>query len=132
MAAKAAIFPERIRRIEGSFSWIEHRFLHGGFLQALSAAELLLYYFLVTVADRNGVSYYGYERICSLLKMDIDDYLKARNSLTVRRLIAFGNDIFQVLPLPEKCLPERSSKPARADCGPRSFREILKQLGEQR
>jgi len=53
MATKSPIYPERIRRINGSFSWIEHRFLHGGFLEALSAEELLLYYFLVTVADRS-------------------------------------------------------------------------------
>ena len=114
MAAKSPIYPERIRCINGSFSWIEHRFLHGGFLEALSAEELLLYYFLVTVADRNGVSYYGYERICSLLKMHVDDFLKARSSLTLRQLIAFQSAVFQVLPLPQQCLsPEASLRQAQ-------------------
>jgi hypothetical protein len=131
MAAKAPIYPQRIRRIGGSFSWIEHRFLHGGFLKALSPGELLLYYFLVTVADRNGVSYYSYERICALLKMTSDDYLKARTSLTLRGLIAFRNRIFQVLPLPQQCLPDSSRKPARPDSGPRRLAEIFKQLGER-
>jgi hypothetical protein len=151
MAAKSPIYPERIRCINGSFSWIEHRFLHGGFLEALSAEELLLYYFLVTVADRNGVSYYGYERICSLLKMSVDDYLKARSSLTLRQLIAFQSAVFQVLPLPNKCLALETSPEnkktfarlrapqaqdttqhgARSDSHPRSVAEILKQLGER-
>jgi hypothetical protein len=154
MAAKSPIYPERIRRIKGSFSWIEHRFLHGGFLEALSAEELLLYYFLVTVGDRKGVSYYGYERICSLLKMSVDDYLKARSSLTLRQLIAFQSTVFQVLPLPQQCLPLEAShqnkitfqpfarckapqaqeialQSAGADSEPRSVAEILKQLGEK-
>lgn len=154
MAAKSPIYPERIRCINGSFSWIEHRFLHGGFLEALSAEELLLYYFLVTVADRNGVSYYGYERICSLLKMRVDDYLKARSSLTLRQLIAFQSAVFQVLPLPHQCLPPEASHEDRTtfrplaglkapqdqeivlqsagpDSEPRSVAEILKRLGER-
>jgi hypothetical protein len=42
---------ERIRKITGSFSWIDHRFVSGGFLPDLSRDEILIYLFLV-VNDR--------------------------------------------------------------------------------
>ena len=47
MAIKRLLCPDRIRRIEGSFSWIDHRFITGGFLHDLSMIEVLLYLFLV-------------------------------------------------------------------------------------
>ena len=100
MPGRAPIFPDRIRTIRGSFSWIEHRFLHDGFLRALSRDELLLYYFLVTVGDRHGVSYYDYEKICQLLKLEVDAYIRARDGLITRQLIAYQQGVFQVLPLP--------------------------------
>ncbi len=35
MQIKRVLHPERLRKIEGSFSWIDHRFLTGGFLRDL-------------------------------------------------------------------------------------------------
>jgi hypothetical protein len=51
MIEKKPIIPNRVRRIGGNFAFIEHRFLRGGFWTALSHHELLLYLFLVLVAD---------------------------------------------------------------------------------
>ena len=93
---------ERVRRITGSFSFIEHRFLRDGFWGILSCHELLLYLFLILVADRNGVSYYSYDKIYSLLRISMDEYLSARNALIDKDLIAFDGYFFQVLSLPEK------------------------------
>ena len=73
---------KRVRRITGSFAFIEHRFLRDGFWESLSRHELLLYLFLVLVADRNGVSYYSYDKIYSFLNVSADEYLTARNALT--------------------------------------------------
>jgi hypothetical protein len=105
MPGRAPIFLDRIRKIRGSFSWIEHRFVHDGFLAALSRDELLLYYFLVTVGDRHGISYYDYEKICQLLKIEVEAYVRARDALIRRQLIAYQNGVFQVLPLPLKGSP---------------------------
>ena len=91
---------DRIRKIEGSFAWIGHRFLRGGFFASLSQNELLLYFFLVLVADRQGLSYYHYDKICSLLCFSIDDYIVVRNQLIDKDLIAFDCTFFQVLSLP--------------------------------
>ena len=94
--------PNRVRRITGSFAFIEHRFLRDEFWESLSHRELLLYVFLVLVADRNGVSYYSYDKIYSLLRISMDEYLNARNALIDKDLIAFDGYFFQVLSLPEK------------------------------
>jgi len=94
--------PNRVRRITGSFSFIEHRFLRDGFWESLTHHELLLYVFLLLVADRNGVSYYSYDKIYSLLRISMDEYLNARNALIDKDLIAFDGYFFQVLSLPDK------------------------------
>ena len=62
----------------------------------------MLYVFLVLVADRNGLSYYGYDKICTLLRFTLEDYLVARNGLIDKDLIAFDGHLFQVLSLPDK------------------------------
>ena len=101
--------PHRIRKINGSFAFIEHRFLRLGFWNSLSHHELLLYLFLVIVADRNGLSYYCYDKICSLLQICVDEYILARDLLIDKDLIAFDGSLFQVLSLPQK---SRSSSTA--------------------
>jgi len=102
MITKKVISPDRIRKISGSFAFIEHRFLRAGFWTALSHHELLLYLLLVVVADRNGLSYYSYDKLCSLLKISVDDYILARDALIQKDLIAFDGSLFQVLSLPKK------------------------------
>ena len=100
MLLKKILVPHRVRRINGSFAFVPHRFISGGFMKSLGADELLLYYFLMTVADQNGISYYGSKRICSLLKMSYEQYVNARDLLMVRDLIAYDETFFQVLELP--------------------------------
>jgi hypothetical protein len=102
MMEKAPIIPQRVRRISGSFAFIEHRFLRDGFWSSLDHPELLLYLFLVMVGDRRGISFYCYDRICNLLGVSVDDYILARNTLIKKDLIAFDGKFFQVLSLPEK------------------------------
>jgi len=122
MIAKKPLLPERIRGIEGSFAFIEHRFLRDGFVQHLSRHELLVYFFLVLAADRHGLSYYSYEKICSQLKLRLDDYIHARDCLIRRDLIAFDGRLFQVLSLPQA--PVATAKPAKAPLGPQSPEQI--------
>jgi len=102
MIIKKIINSKRVRRIKGGFSFIPHRFLTDGFFQALSQRELLLYLFLVLASDRNGLSYYAYDTICSLLRFTVDDYIEARNSLLQKDMIAFDGTLYQVLDLPLK------------------------------
>lgn len=100
MIQKEPIVRHRVRRLEGSFAWISHRFIRGGFFASLCHDELVLYLFLVLVGDRQGLSYYSFDKICTLTGMDIDNYIAARNALIDKELIAFDGSLFQVLSLP--------------------------------
>ena len=100
MYCKRILDPDRLRKIEGSFSWIDHRFITAGFLQDLSTMEILLYLFLVTVSDRHGISFYHDDRVCSLLKIPLTSLGEAREGLILRSLIAYEPPLYQVLSLP--------------------------------
>ena len=100
MIKKKVLNPNRMRRIERGFSFIPHRFLTDGFLASLNQKELLLYFFLVLVSDRHGLSFYSYDAMCSLIQLSVDDYLRARDVLIEKDLIAFDGTLFQVLDLP--------------------------------
>lgn len=101
MIQKKVLRADRIRKINGGFSFIPHRFLTDGFLSALSQKELLLYFFLVLVSDRCGLSFYSDDTICSLLGISVDEHRIARGGLIKRDLIAFDGTLFQVLDLPQ-------------------------------
>ena len=101
MAEKKDILDHgRIRKIAGSFSWLEHRFITGGFLDDLATIEIVLYFFLVAVSDRYGLSFYHDDRICRILKIDLSSLGQAREGLIQRSLIAYRYPVYQVLALP--------------------------------
>ena len=102
MIRKKVLNTERVRRINGGFSFIPHRFVTDGFVSSLNRQQLLLYLFFVLVSDRYGLSFYSYDSICSLLQMRIDEYIEARDNLIQKDLIAFDGTLFQVLELPSK------------------------------
>jgi hypothetical protein len=102
MMEKIILCPDRVRKIAGTFSFIEHRFLKEGFFYSLNHHELVLYLFLVLVADRNGLSFYSYDKICTLLRITVDEFILARDTLIYKDLIAFDGRTFQVLSLPQQ------------------------------
>jgi hypothetical protein len=130
------IRPDRVRHIgKGGFAFIPNRFLHEGFFESLTQHERSLYFFLVLAADRRGVSYYAYDRICSGLRSSLDDYILARNSLIDMDLVAFDGTAFQVLALPASPVSRR--RPPLRSSGdlerhdPATIRQqILDALGE--
>lgn len=121
MSWKRILDPDRVRKIEGSFSWIDHRFITGGFPQDLSAVEILLYLFLVAVSDRNGISFYHDDRICSLLKIGLTSLGEAREGLIMRSLLAYEHPIYQVLSLP----PQPVRLPSREEIAQRQKERTL-------
>ena len=93
--------PDGIRSIRGSFSWIDHRFMRQGFDQGLTRLEKLLYFVLVAVSNRDGVSFYSDERLAEILDIrHVHELAGARDELIDRDLIAFEQGIYQVLDLP--------------------------------
>jgi len=130
MQIKRVLHPERLRKIEGSFSWIDHRFITGGFLRDLSTLEILLYLFLVAVSDRNGLSFYHDDRIASLLKIDLPALGQAREGLVLRSLLAYESPLYQVLSLPPRpvMLPSREERSQREEEIARSYFKKIKQI----
>ncbi|MFO8085499.1 MAG: hypothetical protein R6U27_14415 [Desulfobacterales bacterium] len=104
MIKKQLLRTDRVRKINGSFGFIPHRFLTDGFLGSLSPYELLLYFFLILVSDKNGLSFYKETTISQLLHMQTTMVTKARRALIEKELIAYDGTLFQVLELPEKPL----------------------------
>ena len=109
MYDKRILISSRVRKIQGSFSWIDHSFITGGFLRDLSAVEILLYFFLVSVSDRNGISFYHDDKICSLIKIGLTSLGQARDGLISKSLLAYEHPMYQVLSLP----PEPATPLAR-------------------
>jgi hypothetical protein len=130
MIEQRPLYPERIRKMTGSFAFIEHRFVRDGFWSSLSQHELLLSVFFVLVADRNGLSYYSFDKICALLQLSLDDDRLARNALIKKDLIAFDGHLLQVLSLPPTPvrLPARPlhSAPHMAQADPATIRHIIR------
>ena len=130
MIEKSPLDPERVRTITGSFAFLELRFLRDGFWCSLSQHALLLYVFLVLVADRHGLSYYSFDKICALLQLSLDDYLIARNALMKQDLIAFDGHLFQVLsltprPVLQPPTPFHSAQ-QMAQADPATIRQIIR------
>ena len=100
MQAPQPLDPQRVRKIQGSVSWIDHRFITGGFLEPLTPLEILFYFFLVAVGDRQGLSFYHDDRLGRLLKIDLAALGKARRGLIEQSLLAYDPPLYQVLALP--------------------------------
>jgi hypothetical protein len=105
-AQTEVLYSTNVRRIEGSFAWIDHRLLRNGYLAVMTHADQALYLFLALAADRHGVSFYRKERICGVLGLDFGQFEVARDRLIDLKLIAFEpysaatpNGHYQVLPV---------------------------------
>jgi hypothetical protein len=116
--------PQNVRRITGSFAWIDHRLLRNGRLQAMTHQEMVLYLFLVLAADRHGVSFYRKEKICDLVALDFQQFEVARDRLISAKLIAFErycafspNGYYQVLAVDKLSPATRPSEIVRLTNG---------------
>lgn len=131
MKSHQPINPHQIRKIEGGFGFIEHRFLQDGYFHRQSRQSLILYLFLVLVADRKGVSYYAYDKICTLTQMSLDEYIEARDFLIDQTLVAFDGQAFQVLPLPKAPaapIEQKTSSSSRRDRHPEELSQIFSRI----
>lgn len=105
---KRVLCPERLRHIPRQFSWIDQRLVRDGHIQRCSTAALALYLLLLTVSDREGLSYYGQGTIARLLSIDEASVATARAELVQVGLIAYQAPLYQVLSLEPPEPPRRS------------------------
>jgi len=132
MMEKVILCPDRVRKITGTFGFIEHRFLKEGFFYALTHHQLLLYLFLVLASDRNGLSFYSYDKMCILLRISVDEFISARDGLIEKDLIAFDGRTFQVLSLPQhgpQSTPLRGKEEMKEKDPATIHQQIVRSLG---
>ncbi len=126
MTIKRVLCPQRLRRVPGQFSWIDHRFVREDYINRCDLPALGLYLLLVTVADAQGLSYYSDKKVCCLLKLQAATLAQARRQLCEIGLIAYEKPLYQVLGLdcPEQRERSGSSQPL-------SLGEIFKEALEK-
>jgi len=125
---KRLLDPSRVRRVPRQFSWVDQRLVRDKYITRCNVEALALYLFLVTVADAQGLSYYGDRSIARLLSLSYEQLSRARETLMGAGLIAYEAPLYQVLALdgspptkPAKVRPPHGAEELR------SLREILRQ-----
>ena len=99
MIPKRILVPDRLRRPPATgWSWVDRRFVREH-MDHLSREAALLYFFLATVGDRHGLSFYGDGTLATLLRMTLPAVIRAREELLARDLIAHEVRLTQVLSL---------------------------------
>lgn len=96
---KRLLRPERLRRVPNQFSWIDHRLIREHHIERCSVEGCALYLFLLTVADAEGLSYYGERALAAGLPLEVDGVRRARDDLIQADLIAYESPLYQVLSL---------------------------------
>jgi hypothetical protein len=125
---KFIINPERIRKVPGSFSWVDREFMRSGYLQVLSAEAILVYFFLLIVGDHQGLSFYGDRHMGRVLKLAGPQLEKARRQLMIQDLIAYQRPMYQVLSLPPGSRAPCSGHPGMLNQKTRSQESWIRSL----
>jgi hypothetical protein len=129
---KRLIVSSRRRALpQHGFSWIDRRLVRDGFIAGLTGPEALLYFFLVAVADQDGLSFYGTRKIAALLKLTEQGVEAARRGLERKDLVVYRAPLYQVLSLPDAPAHHTVadltvSRPAPNIDGPVTIADILR------
>lgn len=122
--------PDQIRKPEGRFGWLDDRLLQEGWLSRVGPEGTAVLVLLALAADRHGASFYGRERMTSVLGMSRSDVDFALSRLQELGLVAHrpwrvghADGVWQLLPLP------RSERDRQSGGEPMSIRSVLESLG---
>jgi len=125
--------PERLRQVPAQFSWVDHALVRGQFIDRCEARAAALYLFLVTVADAQGLSYYGEAALGARLHLSREELVAARAQLIAIELIAYQAPLYQVLALPGTPARGPAQAPVRnSSDGALSVSQLLDQVGRRR
>lgn len=131
--AKQVLRPERLRQVPEQFSWVDQALVQCGFIDRCDARAAALYLFLVTVADAQGLSYYGSTTLARRLHLSVPEFGTARAQLIELDLIAYEAPLYQVLSL-SRGAPRRPPRSAAAPtplrgpgAGPVSLAHLIEQ-----
>ena len=127
---KLLLRPERVRLVPEQFSWIDQALVQRHFIDRCDTRSAALYLFLVTVADAQGLSYYGAPTIAARLHLSTNELGAARAQLMELDLIAYQAPLYQVLSLSDgQRVPPRpqalSAPPRQTSAAPVSLAQLL-------
>ena len=97
---KQVLRPERVRQVPEQFSWVDQALVQQHIIDRCEPQSAALYLFLVTVADAQGLSYYGAATLAGRLHLSAPAFTAAREQLIALDLIAYRAPLYQVLALP--------------------------------
>jgi hypothetical protein len=108
-SSKQVICSERMRQVPAQFSWVDQRLVRDRHLDHLDVYAAALYLFLVTVADAQGLSWYGDASTARRLSIDEARLRRARDDLIRAGLLVYARGLYQLLalgaPLPPTLAP---------------------------
>ncbi len=130
MTVKRLLRPERLRRVPTQVSWIDQRLVRDRHLERCGLDAIGLYLVLVTVADAQGLSYYGEASLERLLSMPAPRLAGARAELIRLDLIAYQRPLYQVLSLDTAATTPRVTGVHSAERGIAQLRAKLAAPGE--
>jgi len=124
MIQKHVLCPQRVRRLpKADWAWVERRFQRQ-FASKLSGDAIFLYFILVAVSDKNGLSFYSDNSLALIIRVSLPSLSKARQELLNLDLIAFEAPLVQVLSLP----PDRQSRPRVSQSDPSAAEALALQM----
>jgi hypothetical protein len=134
---KHLLRPERVRQVPEQFSWIDQALVQRHLIDRCDARAAALYLFLVTVADAQGLSYYGSASLAQRLHLSAGELLAARQRLIELDLLAYQAPLYQVLAIAGTTAAprtaSRSPAPAAGNTGAAvSLGHLLGQLEHRR
>ena len=117
MVQKQVLRSDRVRRLpKCDWSWVDRRFLRQ-YASDLSGDAVFLYFTLVAVSDKNGLSYYSDNSLALMIRTSLQSLSKARQELINLDLIDYQAPLVQVLSLP---LEPRHQPTIRPNDSPKS------------
>jgi len=130
---KRVLRPQRLRQVPAQFSWVDQALVQRHFIDRCEARAAALYLFLVTVADAQGLSYYGEATLGARLHLSREELVAARAQLIDIELIAYQAPLYQVLALPGTPPRVPTQAPVR-NCsdGALSLAQLLDPMGRRR
>ncbi len=134
---KQLLRPERLRQVPEQFSWVDQALVQRHFIDRCDARAAALYLFLITVADVQGLSYYGEPTLARRLHLSPEELVAARQQLIDIELIAYQAPLYQVLAISGTTPRSSASTPTqapetRSSNGPARLAQILDQMGHRR
>lgn len=113
-----------------SYSIIDHKILHGGYLHRLSHQSLILYFFLVVVGDREGRSFYADSTIMDILRLSAQQLQDARLELLRDDLIDYQRPYWWVKNITKREPPQTLVDTMKLS--PRQINKVDRDLAQRR